>query len=987
MRTGSVESGNRAWSRTRSKDVETAELKTTKKSTSIGRTELLNGIKSATEGGSTPEALINYLESGNHSLLETSTISGALGKLFSGKNEEALKKVFGIGHYKYALEKDFAQDDKERQLTKSLIAFVTAEDEKSRAQEFNENLAQLFMSSSGRMLPESDAINDLEKNKGLSPLVSAAKAMGLYTLVNQTVEQVNKGENPAFIERGVYEDLIAFDMRAIENKFDPDSGAIMKDGETLVPALRADDKDIAAMNIDSSDPNAPIKEGQSINWYNFIREARTLGMGEDKQKFIDHIQNTLAVANGIIRNRIADAKAMGAAGAREVERYQTYQKNLLKVFRDGYNSTPKAMVKLVEAAFTEAPAGTKVVRTILSGKAEEIIQNNTINEQATLITEDVKNGDEPGFGKISDTAKDDIAGTDFITTLHTNENDVSIGTFNNSTGKVTFSSSRLATNNDANNDDKVTYTQVGKKYSKLTKDIAAKFRKDFAGSFFGKAGANLENIPEFRKDNKKTIREITDNYRTKGTSTSYTNDTQALNAIRDGLADRVLEGVTKGVYSDKDNTEVTKIVEELVFSLAKSAIKNGSELDTKEKNALRKYLTNEMNALKVSINARNLSDVAGVDDAAKQKAVKDSVINLVNKIRTAEFKGSKKGLIAIPNNSLDANAVTIRDKALFDELVKKGKAEGLLSQITADENSKDDFSKIKVDAIDGLIEDIDSLKTTLLENHGFDDVTKIKDLKGRRLEGDSLLAALYATKDEVSSEATRNSTKLAAFLELVKEAKLTDKERDLVVNKLFSTRLGALEDGSKTSERNALGTALDRIIDTDYSTVFTIDVAGNVVSLVSLQGTNIIRSNAASSIGSLVTQRAGSTAVSRIGALVSSFAPNVKLTDMAGELEAGATHLNDVLEKGFDNIDDLNKALSQMPAEAQRAYNRYTQQSEISPLTEDKADSLEPHNATSVLEDIAGFFKGLMQKFKLIRQSSDSNVNDNSSGKSETKES
>ena len=67
--------------------------------------------------------------------------------------------------------------------------------------------------------------------------------------------------------------------------------------------------------------------------------------------------------------------------------------------------------------------------------------------------------------------------------------------------------------------------------------------------------------------------------------------------------------------------------------------------------------------------------------------------------------------------------------------------------------------------------------------------------------------------------------------------------------------------------------------------------------------------------------------------------------------------------------------------------NRYTQQSEISPLTEDKADSLEPHNATSVLEDIAGFFKGLMQKFKLIRQSSDSNVNDNSSGKSETKES
>ena len=466
---GSVDTGNRAWKSTRLDNEEPAELRATKKKTSITRTELLKSIKEAAEGGSVPEQLVDYLESGNSELLEVGSISTALDKLFSGKNEEAIKKTFGNSNYKYSLKYDFPQDDKERELAKNLIKFVNAEDDKARAAEFNENLAQLFMSSTGRMLPESDAVDDAAKNKGLAPLVAAAKSLGLYSLVNDTIEMVNKGENPGFIEKDIYEELIAFDMKDIEGNFDPDSGAIMKNGEALVPSLRASDKDIELMKIDTSDPAAPIKEGQSINWFEFIKKARALGMGNDKQKFIDYVQNTLGVANAIIRNRINEAKEMGPAGTREVERYQKYQDNLLKVFRDGYNSTPKAMVKLVEAAFTEAPAGTKMLRQVLTGKAEENIQNKTINEQIKLIAEDVKNSDEPGFENIQD-ANGAIAKTQFITTVQDNQHAVSIAEFDKETGLVTYKPDvDLVINPDANNDDKLSFTQVGRKYTKVTK--------------------------------------------------------------------------------------------------------------------------------------------------------------------------------------------------------------------------------------------------------------------------------------------------------------------------------------------------------------------------------------------------------------------------------------------------------------------------------------------------------------------------------------
>lgn len=979
-------SGRRAYRSSTVAKQETSEVKATRKKTKISTADLIADAKEAKEKNGVPEKLVAYLESGNHEALDESLrLSNLLGELFSTKNESATKQVFGNGHYQYALANSFAEDDNERELTRSLIRFVTAEDDKSREQEFQENLAQLFMSN-GHMLPESDLIDTAEKNRGLRPLVAAAKSLGLYSLVNKTIVDVNKGENPSFIEKDIYEGLIQFDMKSIESKFDPDSGSIMKNGEVLVPSMRVDRDDIEAMNLNPDDPNCPIKDGQSINWYNFIKDARALGMGKDKQKFVNHIQNTLAIANALIRKRIADAEAtLGTAASREVERYQNYQTNLLNIFKEGYNTCPKAMVKLVATAFAEAPAGTKTVRQVLSGKAEEFIQNSTIDEQVQLIVDDAKTNTEPSFQLIKDATNTELAGTAFIQSAINGENDVTFGTFDSSSGKVTFTgNNRLTVNADANNETKFTFTQVSKKYKDLVKNISTKFRKDFGNTFFGKSGASVENIPEFTTDNKKTIQEIAENYRKQGAAKVYADDTQALNDIRDKLSERLLKGVTEGVYADIDNSQKTQILEDLVFGLVKTSVKNGNELDKKEKEALRVHLGSEINALKVAIGARDLSGVPGANDTEKEKNVKESLTKLIDAIRTTEFKANKKtgNLEAKSSTKLDPNAVLIRDKAIFDDMIRNGKAAGFLAKITADPNTKDDFSSIDFKAIDGLIESLDSLKTTLLDNHSPDGVEKLKELKDKRLEATSLVAALYATKDEISSEAVRNSTKLAAFLELVKESKLTDQEKDQVVSKLFSKRIGAVDEGSKTAERTALVTSLESVIDPagTYNDLFQIQVNDSPTNIVDLQGINITRAQAAKDIGSLVTERANAKAVERVGALISSFAPDGKLGDMSNGLEALQSHTSDMLDKGVDSIEDIQESLGKMPAEAKRAYARYKERSEIDDLTRDKASELEPHNATSILEDLVSFCKGLMQTFRGVRQSKDDEIADSGQG-------
>ena len=743
----------------------------------------------------------------------------------------------------------------------------------------------------------------------------------------------------------------------------------MKNGETLVSAFRIEKDDLEAMNLDPDDPTCPIKEGQAINWHKFVEKARVLGMGDDKQKLVDHIQNTLAIANAVIRKRIADAEAaVGvAAAADDVARFQRYQANLIKVFKEGYANCPEVVTKLVTKAFTEAPA-TVISRRILSGQAEDNVQNSTINEQSKLIVEDARTDAEPGFKEIKDASGTAIANTALVTTAAENANQVSIGKYDSTSKSITFSGDNSIVISSKADSTKFTYTQVSKKYSDLVKDLAVAFRQNFGTKFFGAGFTTTDptNIKKLTDDNKTEIRKITEEKR-KG---NYSTDTAALDATRDMLAERLLARVKlDGVKADLDNAKLEQITDDLIFALAKSAITSGKNLEKKEKDALKSALRSEIAALKVSINAQDLAAVPGANDSEKEKAVKESVTKLIDKIRSLEFK-SNKGTFTAVTSSLDTNTVLIRDKALFEELIRNGRAQSFLAAITADANRQDDFSKIKFDAIDGLIEDIDAIKSHLLD-HAPDGVKTLKDLKDRRREASPLVSALYASKTDISSESARNSAKLAAFLQLVQEAKLSDKERELVIAKLFSTRIAAVEEGSKAAEKTALMASLDRVLDSnhaDHKEIFQVKIDKSDCRLVDVQGASLLRALATRDIGALVTQRASAKAVDRTTALAAAYVSESVVKDMADKSEAIHGHLTDIIEKGFDNIDDLNTALGKMPAEGLRAYNRYMRQGSQDGLTRDLTGGLEPHNASSILSDVAAFFKGLMQKFKVLTQ-------------------